>query len=101
MPERLDEQEPADAGGVQRVIRRVPWHLAMYAKDGGTLPEPVAALTWPYLNAQVPTAAELLREISGRAIIRDGNDQNLMVTMKLEVKYRLPTPTNMPVKVVG
>ena len=45
--------------------------------------------------------ASMLDEISGRAIIRDGNDRNLMVTMKLEVKYRLPTPTNTPLKVVG
>ena len=45
--------------------------------------------------------ATMLDEISGRATIRDGNDQNLMVTIKLEVKYRLPTPTNTPLKVVG
>jgi formate dehydrogenase-N alpha subunit len=41
----------------------------MYAKDGGALPEPVKALTWPYLNALVPTSAELLREINGRALV--------------------------------
>ncbi len=40
----------------------------MYAKDGGTLPEPIAALAWPYLNANVPNAGEVLREISGRAL---------------------------------
>ncbi len=40
----------------------------MYAKDGGTLPEPIAALSWPYLNANVPNAGEVLREISGRAL---------------------------------
>jgi formate dehydrogenase major subunit len=40
----------------------------MYAKDGGALPEPVAALTWPYANVNVPSSAELLREINGRAI---------------------------------
>jgi uncharacterized protein (TIGR00369 family) len=45
--------------------------------------------------------ATMLDEISGRAIIMDGNDENLMVTMKLEVKYRLPTPTNTPLKVIG
>ncbi len=45
--------------------------------------------------------ATMLDEISGRATIMDSNDQNLMVTMKLEVKYRLPTPTNTPLKVVG
>ncbi len=41
---------------------------ALYAKDGGTLPEPVAALSWPYLNANVPSPVELLREINGRAL---------------------------------
>jgi anaerobic selenocysteine-containing dehydrogenase len=40
----------------------------MYAKDGGTLPEPVAALSWPYLNGNVPQPGEVLREISGRAL---------------------------------
>ena len=41
---------------------------AMYAKDGGTLPEPIAALSWPYLNAEAPAPAEVLREINGRAL---------------------------------
>ena len=41
----------------------------LYAKEGGTLPEPVAALHWPYLNALVPTSVELLKEISGKAVV--------------------------------
>jgi uncharacterized protein (TIGR00369 family) len=45
--------------------------------------------------------ATMLDEISGRATIMDGSDQNLMVTLKLEVKYRLPTPTNTPLKIIG
>ncbi len=40
----------------------------MYAKDGGTLPEPIAALSWPYVNANVPQSAEVLREINGKAL---------------------------------
>ena len=40
----------------------------MYAKDGGTLPDPVAALAWPYINGNAPSPAELLREISGKAL---------------------------------
>jgi formate dehydrogenase major subunit len=40
----------------------------MYAKDGGTLPEPVMNLTWPYLNPLVPHPTELLREINGKAV---------------------------------
>jgi len=46
---------------------------ALYAKDGGTLPEPVAALAWPYLDPNRPTPGELLREISGKAL-RDLTD---------------------------
>jgi formate dehydrogenase major subunit len=41
---------------------------ALYAKDGGTLPEPIAALTWPYVNPGLPSSAELLREINGKAL---------------------------------
>jgi formate dehydrogenase major subunit len=41
---------------------------AMYAKDGGALPEPVAALTWNYTNPAAPAAVEVLREINGRAL---------------------------------
>lgn len=40
----------------------------MYAKDGGKLPEPVAALNWPYINPYAPSPQEVLREISGRAL---------------------------------
>jgi formate dehydrogenase major subunit len=40
----------------------------MYAKDGGALPEPVAALTWAYSNPGNPAPSEVLREINGRAL---------------------------------
>lgn len=40
----------------------------MYAKDGGTLPEPIQALAWPYVVPAVPSSQELLREISGKAL---------------------------------
>ena len=40
----------------------------LYAKEGGTLPEPVAALHWPYITPARPSSQELLREISGRAL---------------------------------
>ena len=32
------------------------------------LPEPMAALAWPYLNANVPHPSEVLREINGKAL---------------------------------
>jgi anaerobic selenocysteine-containing dehydrogenase len=40
----------------------------MYAKDGGTLAEPIQALSWPYVVPAVPSSQELLREISGKAL---------------------------------
>ena len=45
--------------------------------------------------------AAILDETSGRAIMmKDGKDA-LMVTLKLETKYRHPTPTNVPLTVLG
>lgn len=45
--------------------------------------------------------AALLDETAGRALLLDGNDENLMVTLKLEVKYRHPTPTGQPLTLTG
>ena len=60
---------PGEAKTDSEIMARLFMKLrGLYAKDGGTLPEPVAALSWPYLNANVPTSAELLREINGRAL---------------------------------
>jgi len=45
--------------------------------------------------------AAILDETAGRAVLLTGGVEKLMVTMKLEVKYRRPTPTNQPLTVVG
>jgi uncharacterized protein (TIGR00369 family) len=45
--------------------------------------------------------ATVMDEVSGRALLIDGTDDDLMVTVKLEIKYRAPTPTNTPLKVIG
>ena len=45
--------------------------------------------------------AALLDETSGRALLLDGNDDQLMVTLKLEIKYRQPTPTGVPLTLTG
>ena len=45
--------------------------------------------------------AALLDETAGRAVLVHGGDDDLMVTLKLEVKYRRPTPTGEPLTVVG
>lgn len=45
--------------------------------------------------------ATMLDEVAGRAILLDGGAAALMVTVRLEVKYRQPTPTATPLLVVG
>ncbi len=60
---------PGEAKTDTEIMARLFQKLrAMYAKDGGTLPEPVAALTWNYANPEFPAAEELLREINGKAL---------------------------------
>lgn len=45
--------------------------------------------------------AALLDETAGRALLLDGGYDDLMVTLKLVVKYRHPTPSGEPLTVVG
>jgi uncharacterized protein (TIGR00369 family) len=45
--------------------------------------------------------ASVLDETAGRAIMIDGGFEDLMVTAKLEVVYRRPTPTGVPLVAVG
>ena len=45
--------------------------------------------------------AAVLDETAGRSILTDGGFDDLMVTAKLEVVYRRPTPTGVPLLAVG
>lgn len=45
--------------------------------------------------------AAVLDETGGRTVLLDGTPDDLMVTVKLDVGYRLPTPTGVPLLVVG
>ncbi|MCG6924631.1 MAG: PaaI family thioesterase [Acidobacteria bacterium] len=45
--------------------------------------------------------AAMLDETAGRAILLEGGPDDLMVTVKMEVTYRRPTPTGTPLLVVG
>jgi formate dehydrogenase major subunit len=63
----------ADPPGEAKVDREIIGTLfnklrAMYAKDGGKVPDPILKLTWGYGNPNHPSAEELLREINGRAL---------------------------------
>jgi acyl-coenzyme A thioesterase PaaI-like protein len=45
--------------------------------------------------------AAVLDETAGRAVLLDGDFENLFVTLKLDVTYRNFTPTNTPLTAVG
>jgi uncharacterized protein (TIGR00369 family) len=45
--------------------------------------------------------AAILDEVAGRAVLVNGSADDLMVTLKIEVKYRQPTPTLTPLTVIG
>jgi acyl-coenzyme A thioesterase PaaI-like protein len=45
--------------------------------------------------------AAILDEVAGRAVLIDGSDEDLMVTLKLDMRYRVPTPTETPLTAVG
>jgi formate dehydrogenase major subunit len=52
----------------------------LYQKEGGAYPDPIVNLHWPYTNQEEPDSAEVLREVSGRAVadIRDA-DGNVVI----------------------
>ena len=41
---------------------------ALYAREGGALPDPVMNLTWDYADPQDPNPEELAKEMNGRAL---------------------------------
>src|SRR6201987_407821 len=41
---------------------------ALYQKDSGAYPDPIVKLSWPYAQPQSPSAQELAREYSGKAL---------------------------------
>jgi formate dehydrogenase major subunit len=41
---------------------------AMYKTEGGVFPDPIVNLTWPYAQPNSPSAPELAREYSGKAL---------------------------------
>ncbi|MGI5911316.1 MAG: PaaI family thioesterase [Syntrophomonadaceae bacterium] len=45
--------------------------------------------------------ATILDETSGRALLQYGDDDNLMLTTHMQIKYRKPTPTSQTLFAVG
>ncbi len=57
---------------------------ALYAKEGGKLPDPILNLDWQYKDPGNPTPAELARELNGRALedVTDPADQTKVLVPK-------------------
>jgi acyl-coenzyme A thioesterase PaaI-like protein len=45
--------------------------------------------------------AAILDETAGRAVMLDADFDNLFITLRLNLTYRKPTPTNTPLKAIG
>ncbi|CCD00478.1 formate dehydrogenase (quinone-dependent) catalytic subunit [Azospirillum brasilense] len=58
----------------------------LYAKEGGTAPEPILNLSWPYKNPLEPMPEELAKELNGRALadIPDPKDPTKFLARKGE-----------------
>jgi formate dehydrogenase major subunit len=60
---------PGESKGDIEIIATLFQKLkAMYAKDGGKLPDPILNLTWAHRIPDKPSPQELLMEISGKAL---------------------------------
>jgi formate dehydrogenase major subunit len=53
----------------------------LYRKEGGAYADPILNLTWDYANPNEPTAAELAKEINGKALadLHDPKDKSKVV----------------------
>jgi len=82
-------------------------HLAFY-EDHASNPKAVRAeVVIPDKYQGYPGVAHggilaaILDEVAGRATIIDGGPDDLFMTLKMELRYRLPTPTETPLTGVG
>ncbi len=87
--------------------RENPVSLRMKWDQDGDTGEIRAQVTLPdHFNgypgiAHGGVVAAVLDETAGRSVLVDGGFEELMVTAKLEVVYRRPTPTGVPLLAVG
>jgi acyl-coenzyme A thioesterase PaaI-like protein len=82
-------------------------HLSFY-EDHASDPRTVCAeVTIPDQYQGYPGVAHggilaaILDELASRAVLIGGSADDLMLTLKMELRYRLPTPTNTPLTGVG
>lgn len=62
-------EPPGDAKNDQEIMAGIFLKLReMYKKDGGAFPDPILNLTWKYRQPDAPSAEELAKEFSGKAL---------------------------------
>jgi formate dehydrogenase major subunit len=73
---------PGQAKADQEILARIFLAVRdLYAKEGGALPEQVLSVDWTYPDPLRPDLAEVLKEMSGKAVsdVRDPNDPTRLV----------------------
>ena len=81
----------ADAPGEAKADQEILGELfvalrSLYQKEGGSVPEPILNLSWPYKDPLSPSPEELAREMNGRALadIVDPKDKTKVLVKKGE-----------------
>jgi formate dehydrogenase-N alpha subunit len=60
---------PANARLDQDIVAQIFLKLRdLYQKEGGKFPDAIVSLTWPYIDPQHPSLAELAKEFNGKAL---------------------------------
>ena len=87
--------------------RQNPFGLKLDFYEDIELGQVVSQFTVPEMYQGYPgvvhggIVAAILDEVSGRAVLLGGSEDNLMATLRLTVRYRQPTPTETQLTAVG
>ena len=77
-------EPPGQCKTDQEILSRILLAVrALYAKEGGALPEQVLNVTWNYSNPASPDLGEVLKEINGKALtdLKDPKDPSKVVKL--------------------
>lgn len=80
-------EPPADAKADPEILSELFITLrGLYQNEGGSVPEPIVNLAWPYKNPLSPDPAELAKEMNGRALadVLDPKDPSKVLVKKGE-----------------
>jgi formate dehydrogenase major subunit len=78
-------EPPGEARGDLEIVGELFQRVrSLYAKEGGKLPDPILKLAWPYAIPTRPSADEVAREYSGKALadVVDPKDKTKVLVKK-------------------